>query len=171
MSQPKDAQLGYLPTRQEWVPLPIGQNWVSESGGAPFLSPLVPPASVGSSWPFLGKPLEKPPTPNFLLPPLPSTSALLRFAAMPWKTDLQICVFWPVRLSGWGWLMRGTTNRSESSRRERPGYLAPLSPCPAAVWAGLFPHQGHGLQHLLGGLPAPVATAPLPIPLQAWDSN
>ena len=26
MSQPKDAQLGYLPTRQEWVLLPLGQG-------------------------------------------------------------------------------------------------------------------------------------------------
>ena len=100
MSQPKDAQLGYLPTRQEWVLLPLGQNWVSESGGAPFLSPLVPPASVESSCPFFRKPLQKPPTSNFLLPLLPPTCALLHFAFMPWKTDLQICIFWSVWLSG-----------------------------------------------------------------------
>ena len=58
------------------------------------------PAQVISRAPFLRKPLQKPPTSNFLLLLLPSTCAL-HFALMPWKTDLQICIFWSVWLSGY----------------------------------------------------------------------
>lgn len=115
MCKPKDAQTQYLLT----------------SRVAPFLSPLDSPFSIGSR-----KPPWRTSHPRLVVHfPSDPLSALPALCSVPQKADLYLCIFWFL-LSGfrWAWQARGTSSRSESCRRERPGYLVPLHLCPAAVW-------------------------------------